>query len=556
MLIDQRDFLIKNNNTICPDDTWIPADQTVTIAGREIQGMVYIGTRVDGISGKYDDSVIDPDLPVDEFNSKINPKIGQSKQPWAYGSMDTTQRAIYLEWLATDRSADGFHEGYILLYILGLERRFFIDSPTERECDTLLFEAKRLLEQYRGHYLGGTIEKLLSKFIYTANAIRLPSAEIEPHYSDIQMGGKTPLDIGVAMKNKMETGQPLNHQWFLVLYLLCSGKKLPAPVERALSEFLVILGQLFEKKFPDGLPIPMVTGEIHPKYEAHEQVFTVDLLRHFGKIPDLSTISSLNEEAIELIDQASKIIYDYGRYLATDEYRYSPLVAYKRLPERIKPYCLPPGLKELKIMVEEAMSSNEDIPIIDLLKVLNLDKTFRLYPTQVKKVSQSLKILSYGMAPDPIYEWEGSSFDTPYAIFKLPQDQPWLTEMSNEYQESIMYLLAGFIVGHAREPIHPDAVKILDSYVQSTHLVEEERIRLNANLRIMRDYWPTIQWYRDLVKKTPESLFYPSSVEIAFRIATIDGDVTDDQITVLKGIYKSLKIPVKNVLSDLQSFMH
>ena len=58
----------------------------------------------------------------------------------------------------------------------------------------------------------------------------------------------------------------------------------------------------------------MVTGEIHPKYEAHEQVFTVDLLRHFGKIPDLSTISSLNEEAIELIDQASKIIYDYGRY--------------------------------------------------------------------------------------------------------------------------------------------------------------------------------------------------------------------------------------------------
>ena len=185
-------------------------------------------------------------------------------------------------------------------------------------------------------------------------------------------------------------------------------------------------------------------------------------------------------------------------------------------------------------MVEESMSSNEDIPIIDLLKVLNLDKTFRLYPTQVKKVSQSLKILSYGMAPDPIYEWEGSSFDTPYAIFKLPQDQPWLTEMSNEYQESIMYLLAGFIVGHAREPIHPDAVMILDSYVQSTHLVEEERILLNANLRIMRDYWPTIQWYRDLVKKTPESLFYPSSVEIAFRIATIDGDVTDDQITLLK----------------------
>jgi len=556
MMIDQSDLVLKENITLHPDDTWIPADQTLTIAGREIQGMVYIGTRVDGAFGKYYDSAIDPNLPVEEFNMEINPKIELSEKPWSYGSMEPSERAIYLEWLATERSADGFGQSYILLYILGLERRFFIDSPEEQECLILLSEAKRLLGQYRGKYPIRTIERFLTKFIDTANAIIKPAEEIEPHYPDIKTHKHTSLDIGVAMKNKIETGQQLNHHWFLVLYLICSGKTLKAPVQRALLEFIVTFGHLFDQHFPNGLPIPKVTAELHPKYEAKEQGFSVDLLRHLGKIPDLTTISSLDEDAIELVDQASKMIYDYGLYMATRAYNYSPLIAYKRLPESIKPMCLPPGLKELKTMVEKAMPSNEDIPIQDLLKVLNLDHYIQVYLTQVRKVSEALKILSCGMAPDPIYEWEGSSFDAPYAIFKLPENRPWLTEVSDEYQESIMYILAGFIVGHARDPIHPDAVTILEKYIQSKQLVEEEMIRLHANLRIMRDYCPTIQWYRDLVKKTPRSICYPSSVEIAFKVATIDGDVTDDQIKVIKSIYKALKIPVKNVHADMELFMH
>ncbi len=549
-MVDKRDIIYKKNTAIRLEDTWIPADQTLTVAGQEICGMVYIGTREDGKFGKYFDSVIDPNLPVKEFNRQMNSQIGLSTKPWSYGAMDPMQRAIYLKWLTSGRSADGFHENYILLFLLGLERRFFIDSPTEQESQLILSEVKRLLQQYSGKYPDANIDRILRKLIHAINAIILPVEDIEPHYLDTEIDGKIPLDIGVAMKNKINTSQQLNHEWFVVLYLICSGNKLRSPVQRALPEFLVVLSQLFEKNFPNGLPIPQVTGKIHPTYMASAQGFSVDLLRHLGAIPDLATISSLNEEAIELINQAGEIVYEYGRYLATEQRSYSPLNAYKRLPESIKPYCLPPGLKELKTMVEKAVSSNEDIPIIDLLKVLNLDNTFQVYPTQAKKVSQSLKILSYGMAPDPIYEWEGSSFEAPYAIFRLPKNQPWLTEASNEYQESIMYILAGFIVGHARDPIHPQAIEILAKYVQSIDLVEEEKIRLNANYRVMRDYWPTIQWYRDLVKKTPRSICAPS-VEIAFRIATIDRDVTDDQITVLKGIYKSLKIPVKNVHSDL-----
>jgi len=553
MKFDKTDIVFKENITIQPDDIWIPADQTVSVAGREICGMIYIGTRVDRQFGKYCDSVIDPTLQVKEstYEAEYGFKLGP--KPWGYGSMDYLQRALYLDWLASGRSAEGFHQGYISLFIFGLERRFFIDSPTEEERGLILAEAKRLLEHYRDQYPAITIERQLTKFIHAARAISIPADEIEPRYSDVKIDGEISLDIAFAMKNKIEISQRLNHEWYVVLYLI--SKKFRAPTLRALPEFLALLKQSFDKNFPDGLTFPKITAEIDPSYESHDQGFTVDLSRHFGKIPDLTSIDKLKEGAVELIDESAKLISPYGRYLGTEKSLYSPLSAYKLIPESIKPFCLPPEFKKLKAMAEEAISSNELIPVIDLLKTLNLDNFYRIYPTEVKKVSKALRILSYGMVPDPLFEWDSPTHDAPYAVFELPKDGTLLTEVSDKYQEAIMCILAGFIVGKERDPIHPSAIELIKRYVQSTQLVKEEKIRLDANLHVMLNCWPTIIWYRNLVKKAPKSICLPS-VEMALKIACIDGDVTKDQMKEIKKIYRALKLPVDTIESDLHSVMY
>lgn len=90
---------------------WVPASKSVSVGGRDIGGMVYVGTPplqdnhgLDGYAfrrakcGAY----IDPSLPVPR--GRID-KPGRFMPYWpGYSDIPTVCRAIYLDWLANGRS--------------------------------------------------------------------------------------------------------------------------------------------------------------------------------------------------------------------------------------------------------------------------------------------------------------------------------------------------------------------------------------------------------------------------------------------------------------------
>ena len=138
---------------------WISPGMSVTVAGRDIGGMVYLAPeRRRSAWEQMSRPVIDPgpSRALDEGNDLS----GEGMPYWpSYSGIGPQARATYLDWLASGRSDRRYSVGYVFLYFYGLERRFFVDKPGEDEKELLIAEVERLLRIYGGNrsvkgYLG------------------------------------------------------------------------------------------------------------------------------------------------------------------------------------------------------------------------------------------------------------------------------------------------------------------------------------------------------------------------------------------------------------------
>ena len=106
---------------------WVPSNETASVAGRNIGGMVYVGTPPLLNTYGYHDkcrAYIDPSLSVARSGTD---KAGDGMPYWpGYSDISPRCRATYLEWLASGRSDAPYNPGYMFLYFYGLEPRFFV----------------------------------------------------------------------------------------------------------------------------------------------------------------------------------------------------------------------------------------------------------------------------------------------------------------------------------------------------------------------------------------------------------------------------------------------
>ena len=107
---------------------WVPSSETASVAGRDIGGMVYVGTPPLLNTYGYRDkcrAYIDPSLSVARTGTD---KAGDGMPYWpGYSDISPQCRATYLGWLARGRADASYNPGYMFLYFYGLERRFFVD---------------------------------------------------------------------------------------------------------------------------------------------------------------------------------------------------------------------------------------------------------------------------------------------------------------------------------------------------------------------------------------------------------------------------------------------
>ena len=538
-------------NIEIPDDIWIPQGHTINIAGREIAGMIYLGSRENFRTYEWwADSTIDPYLQVEKRLHPLQPPYPHQRLLYCtrYFELGARDRANYLDWLAGDRAGLDCHESVIRLYFYGLERRFFLDSPPLDEQHAIIKEVERLRETYAHLDNFRKIKRILCKFLYTAHAIVQPPEGIKPRFE--VAGREIPLDVRVAIAHRIATKQSLSADWVLSWYTTHPDTPpLRTAARRAFPEFRALFGQLFEKTFPNGILVPHLYSVLEASYISKSRAFNVLLTPH-EEIPNLPLEFDLHEEVDEIIHEATEALGKFSRVLGKYTEGRKRIEVHAFLPQSLQPLFPNTAIKVLEDWAETVIESEELVPIEQVIENVHEVRPEKITKGHITKTADILALRSIGMVPDPRFDLRGPKIGEPAVLFRLPQPVTEQEESSIEYLEALLCLGIGGFIANADERMNEDEKALLAAYIDSTPAAGRDR--LLANLQWILAVPPSLTWFRNHLKRVSKDALHRIG-KLALRIAAADGRIETAEIKALEKLYHAMGLPPESIYSELHA---
>ena len=525
---------------------WIAPNETVTIAGRHVGGMIYLGSTRDHWC-PHGDPMIDPALPVARVGSDVT---GEGMPYWpSYTEIDPSARATYLDWLANGRSDDQYSVGYVFLYFYGIERRFFEDHPTDEEQRALIAEAERLLGTYGTNR---SVRRYLTDFLNVARLVIQPTRMIEPRFE--RSGYGTPLDMRVAIGRMVRARQPLSSDWLLGWYATDPQTQFRTPATRAFPEFKALFQQIFDKRFPQGMKIRTPKRVLRATYDAASGAFSTDLEPLIGKIPDITHTSVSLRIAKGIATEANNALDKYSRFLGRNPEGRNTIEAHALLPQSLWDLFPNPEMEDLRIWVDEIITSGGFIPVEQVVERLEGTLPEKVYKRQLTGAADALARLSIGMAPDPRFAMRGPKVGEPVVLFRLPEGIVVLEEVSEQFQKTLFNISMGGFVAHSDGQVAKKERDILEARVATAPLSHVERLRLLANLEWTLAVPPDLALLRRRLRGVSEDIRCELG-RAALGMAAVDGVIEPAEVRAIEGIYKAMGLNVEGVYSDLHALV-
>ncbi|SDE42631.1 Tellurite resistance protein [Rhodobacter capsulatus] len=530
---------------------WVPGHQSVDLAGRDIGGMVYVGTPLrlggEGYSRKSR-PYIDPTLSVAAYGAD---KEGKEMPYWpGYSEISSVCRATYLDWLAGGRRDASYDPGYMFLYFYGLERRFFIDQAPEEEKREILEEVRRLASLYAHN---GSAQRYLGEFIQIAQiAVRDPAAS-EPLF-DFH-GWELPFGVKAAIGTKIAQGEPLGWDWTLS-WLICHPEHpMRTASKRCAEEFRALFRLRFEARFPEGLKVTKPRKSLEARYQAASQEFQADLSpRLDGKpLPDISGVRKPVEIAREIADEVTEALERFSRYLGRNPEGRGSLEAHALLPPELRALFPSTQLEALRAWASERVAAGGLVPATDVIARIEGTRPEKLTKAQLTGAADTLARIGFGLAPDPRFALRAPKVDEPLVIFALEAPVENLEDVSAAYRLALLELALGAVVVLADGVVsEPERQALLARIARADQISEPERLQLKANMEWHLAVPPDIALLRRKLKEAgPEA---QSALRAALVAAAhADGLIQPEEVAQIEKLYRALGLDPGLVYSDIHA---
>ena len=526
---------------------WIEPGGTATVAGRDIGGMVYLATEQrQSARGQMNRPFIDPRLPVLAEGTDF---AGEGMPYWpSYSGIGPKARATYLDWLASGRSDRRYSAGYVFLYFYGLERRFFVDRPDEDERELLIAEVERLLGVYGDNR---SIKGYLGTFVDTAQATLGYGDEAELRIQ--RTGYELPLSMRVTIGRMAREDSPIDAGWLLRWYAAHPDYSLRTPATRAFPEFRELFGQLFNERFPEGLPVPVSKRNLRAQYHAASSEFVSDLEEYIGQVPDISRISRPLTVAKTIVDEATEALDKYSRFLGRNPDGRGTIEAHALLPQRLWPLFPCNEVDDLRLWAEGIIDAGGFVPVVQVVERLENARPEKITKRRLTDAADALARLSVGMAPDPRYALRSPKHGEPVVLFRLPEGMTVLEEVSSRYKSILVAIAVGSFIAHADDALaaieHGELIAMIGDAVD---LSGTERDRLRANLDWMMAVPPDLALFRRHVKDLPGDTSRELG-QFALVMAASDGVVSAREVSALERLYNALGLETDGIYSAIHN---
>ena len=539
---------------------WVPKGQSVTIAGRTIDGMVYVDKPPRIGSSYYGESCrayIDPSLSVARSGSDKN---GDNMSYWpGYSSIPAVCRATYLDWLAGGRQDGTINPGYMFLFFYGLERRFLIDQPPDDEKQEIVSEVERLKVLFADNY---SAQRYLGEFLDIARimamgGISLDDATLKQAILE-NRSWDLPFSLKFALGGMIAEGKAFDAEW-LHLWLHCHPeRRLRTPAERCGDEFKALFKLKFDALYPDGLKVRTPRKLLKMDYRAASSEFncSVNLTAGDGgdvAIPDVTDLRSPVQKAQKIADEAMDELDKFSRYLGRNPDGRGSIEAQALLPAELWGLFPSEELEELKDWACEQVAASGLVPALDVISRLEGETPEKLGKRNLTGAADALARIGFGMAPDPRFSLRGPKIDEPVVIFELGEPVEQLEEVSPAYRTELFELALATFVAHADSKIVEAERRALREKIDAVSgLTELERKRLHANLEWYLDVPPDMSWLRSKLKDADVEHHLALRAAVV-AIAHADSVIQSEEVACIEKIYKALGIDAGLVYADLHA---
>ncbi|MGG6297904.1 TerB N-terminal domain-containing protein [Leptolyngbya sp. AN02str] len=536
---------------------WIPAGQTVTIAGYTISGgMLYVGTKLAAICdyGGIEPCLINPQLNVDRAHPDRE-GCGLSYWP-SYSKISPACRAAYLEWLAGGRCDLSAPIGYVFLFFYGLERRVLQElrgARTEiaQELRLIVAEVERLLSIYG---LSNSFNGYATRFLEICKLLgpTIQHSEVVPPLT--RTAWELPLRIRLGLGQLVAEQKPIPADWALSWYVHSPQAKLRTPATRCSSEFQQLFRLRYEQQFGQGLVIKPNKTKLKANYHAASASFGGSLVElDVGDLPDVAALSAPLNRLQILVDECTDALEPFSRWLGRNPKGQGSHAAIALLPPELVKASESEDTKTFRQWLEGCLGCDEQTIISskDLLQHWQPDGLGKLAKADVTMLLQFLEKQGYGVEPDLRFGGKALSADGNAVLFRLPLNYP--ETPAPEYTAATLLLhLATAIVG-ADNSVEASEQAYLELHLETAlDLSEPERLRLRAHLKWLLQEKLSLRG----VKTRLDALSPGKRMSIAqflIRVAGADGHISPKEIAVLAKIYPLLGLDPQEVYSHIHN---
>jgi uncharacterized membrane protein YebE (DUF533 family) len=537
---------------------WVPKGQKVTIAGREIDGMIYVGTAPTIDRGGYGQkcrAYVDPKLAVAQIGRDPN---GSQMSYWpAYHDINPVCRATYLDWLSGGRNDGSVNAGYLFLFFYGLERRFLVEKSDDCEKRQILIEVERLRLLFQTNH---SAYRYLSDFLALARVklnseIEIGDALVRKSLIETR-SWELPLTLRVGLGKLLGQGQTLSAEWLYTWFMCHQERRLRTPAERCAPEFEALFLAKSRARFPLGHKISPPKKKLVYHYRAASSEFNaeVDLGGSAGSILDVSGLHAPIKAAQQLADEAMDELDKFSRYLGRNQNGGRDSIEAQALLPAILWDKFPSNkMIALSTWAADVVVNGGLIPVSKVFEQIQGAAPDPSWKRQLADGADALARLGFGMAPDLRHSLRSPTQTEPVVIFDLGQEVEQIKKTSPEYLAVLVDItLAAFIAHADKKVVEAERRALYDKVTEATGITDIERRTLKAHVDWYLEVPPDLSIMGSKLKDADadqQALFRA----IVVASAHADGIIQSEEVARIERVYKALGLDQALAYSDLHA---
>jgi TerB N-terminal domain/TerB-C domain/Tellurite resistance protein TerB len=537
------------------DAEWVVPGQVRSISGREIAcGLIYLADfRSDERSRWEDPSLINTRLRV--AAEAEPPRKGEIGYWPSYAALSPSNRACYLDWLASGRTDEDIDTGLLFVFFYGLERRVLDEllpvTVWSAELDEIRTETRRLLAL---HQESGSFQGYAGSFLEFLNCYEASLASGHP---ELPAGpffrGRLPLGLQMGLGQFVHAKEPIPADWAFAWAQCDPSISLRTPARRCKEEFAKVFAAVYHDLFGSGLKIPenktLLTIKYHPASTARSYMMTdIDL-----DLPDVSVLKKPIDKLRNVVELATDKLDEYSRALgkksAKDLGDYSLALL---PPELLTESEIPTRVKSFSVFLAQLLreSDRQLVSYGKIIEAYTPPSDGVLSRKHSQCISLLLAKLGFGVEPDIRRDGHAPAMDETVCVYRAVDGEldPKSTAVPNANE---VLLQMGLLLSGA-DGESPEERALLDR--QMKLLPPRNRARMEARLCLLRSEPTSFSSVRRRARELDDTQ-KQAVASFLLLVAAADGQVTKAEIAALSKMYKSLGLDPDSIHAELHSLM-